>query len=319
MQADLILDLQKNYSQLGAKYFCDKYNKSLSAIYTLASKYKCTAIHHLEANKNNIIDEYNSGVSIKDIKTKFGHDTNTIIKLLQRNGCKIRGPRESHLKYSLDEAIFEQINSHEKAYWLGFLYADGNVYQNKLQLRLGNKDIGHIENFRSFLKSDHTIYSDNKCHGIQIRCPKIILDLKKLGITPDKTLNIKFPNKKQVPDQFISSFILGYFDGDGCISIKSNNSTYLFSILGTEPFLRRVRTHLKRHCKDISININKESRNKNVFVLHFSGGVKRNKKSRNSFLNLYSFLFTNAPKCVLIRKRHKFELIYNHARTLTAF
>lgn len=41
-------------------------------------------------------------------------------------------------KYSVNEIFFEVINTEEKAYWLGFIFADGCVLDRKLPN--GNKN-----------------------------------------------------------------------------------------------------------------------------------------------------------------------------------
>jgi hypothetical protein len=316
MNTDLINDLKNNYWEKGVDFFCKKYHKTRSAIHSMAHKHKCTAIHHFEANKENILQDYKNGVSFQSILLKYGHGEKTLHNFLIKNKVKIRGLRESHLKYSINESIFKIIDSHEKAYWLGFLYADGNIYKNKLQLRLGKKDFEHLKSFKNFLESNHTIYQDKNCYGIQIRCPKIVSDLLSLGIKPNKTQLVEYPTEKQVPKEYISSFILGYFDGDGSISIRSNNSTYVINIIGTQHLLKGIQKVLLEFCPNLVINLKPESRNKKAWILHFSGGVKKYAKSRDRFLCLYSFLFTNAPKCVLMRKYLKFKTIYNYAKQL---
>ena len=52
--------------------------------------------------------------------------------------------------------IFDEINSPEKAYWLGFIVADGylNDDKNMLRIKLGNKDKSHLEKFIKFLEGD---------------------------------------------------------------------------------------------------------------------------------------------------------------------
>lgn len=48
---------------------------------------------------------------------------------------------------------FEKIDNEEKAYWLGFLYADGNVSlkEDKIELSLAEKDLNHIKKFKNFI------------------------------------------------------------------------------------------------------------------------------------------------------------------------
>lgn len=56
-------------------------------------------------------------------------------------------------KYKVNEDYFKLIDTEEKAYWLGFLYADGCVtqatkYSKRLQVNLSIKDINHLEILR---------------------------------------------------------------------------------------------------------------------------------------------------------------------------
>lgn len=55
--------------------------------------------------------------------------------------------------------IFENIDTEEKAYWLGFLYADGCVgsKESKVELSLAEKDLRHMEKFRSFIGIENKI------------------------------------------------------------------------------------------------------------------------------------------------------------------
>ena len=48
---------------------------------------------------------------------------------------------------------FENIDTEEKAYWLGFLYADGyvNANEDKIELCLAEKDFHHLEKFKNFI------------------------------------------------------------------------------------------------------------------------------------------------------------------------
>ena len=56
---------------------------------------------------------------------------------------------------TFDEHSFDVIDTEEKAYWLGFLYADGNVSntKNEVGITLQSSDIKHLYKFKTFLKS----------------------------------------------------------------------------------------------------------------------------------------------------------------------
>ena len=91
---------------------------------------------------------------------------------------------------------FEKIDTEEKAYWLGFLYADGNVsnHENKIELILAEKDVGHLEKFKRFLNIKNKIcYREaTKAYRISFRSEKCKQDLIDKGCIPNKSLILKF-------------------------------------------------------------------------------------------------------------------------------
>ncbi len=111
------------------------------------------------------------------------------------------------------------------AYVLGYIYADGALidgsYMRGKYLTITSTDQDSIERIKSFLDSEHTIftrksnYTNGKLHfGLKIGSHKIYNDLLKFGLFPNKSLTVKFP---KIPKKYIGHFIRGYFDGDGCI------------------------------------------------------------------------------------------------------
>lgn len=155
--------------------------------------------------------------------------------------------------YFIDDAIFENIDNEEKAYWLGFLYADGYVSDtNKkyLQLFLKESDYDHIRKFQDFLKTNSPIkkkvvkLNDKQfiSYGITIVNKKICNDLINLGCIPNKSLKLVFPNEKILPKKFINHFVRGYFDGDGTIFVSKDKKLSSFTILGTKNFLQTIRS-----------------------------------------------------------------------------
>jgi len=128
-------------------------------------------------------------------------------------------------KYIFNEDIFNIIDNSEKAYWIGFLMADGWVTKTG-RLGLSLKDGEMIYKFRLFLGNENIPIKDtNNCAGIvnqkrlEISSVKLVKDLSKYGMIPNKTYRTQILN---IPEKYLSHFIRGYFDGDGCLYHDQN-------------------------------------------------------------------------------------------------
>lgn len=162
------------------------------------------------------------------------------------NKDKRGGPKGNQYgrKYTLNQNYFEKIDSQEKAYFLGFMYADGNVRSksNCSRITLQKKDRKILEKFKAllchngFLKDTH----DKKSVVLRVHSKKIKEDLIKAGCMPNKTFKLTFPD--WLRENLKPHFIRGYFDGDGCVSFKKRRKCkYLqVSISGRENFLNRI-------------------------------------------------------------------------------
>lgn len=145
-------------------------------------------------------------------------------------------------QYSLDEKYFELIDTPEKAYWVGFLAADGYVNSSKgiLELGLQRQDESHIKKFAKAINTNKPIYQkDSKYNGkkypsslLRINSHKMVNDLNALGIIERKSLIYSPPTENQIDKGLIKYWILGYLDGDGSISIDKNKR-YSLSFVGT--------------------------------------------------------------------------------------
>ncbi len=122
----------------------------------------------------------------------------------------------------INETVFETIDTKEKAYWLGFLYADGYIAKKryKLQVCLSVKDEEHLDSFINFLGDDlnkKRYYGPYKTSGKQVHYyttnRQIVNSLISLGCTNKKSKTIRFPNLTSYELQL--SFLKGYYDGDG--------------------------------------------------------------------------------------------------------
>ena len=181
-------------------------------------------------------------------------------KYLKKNGVFVVN-HQNELKFN--ENIFDVIDTEEKAYWLGFLFADGYISskQNKktdyqFELSLKGEDVNHLHKFNQFMghKYDNVKIGNVKCNGkIFTRCRWGVRNrhlqetLNSYGCTPRKSLTLQFPdiNIFQSED-LIRHFIRGYFDGDGCVSWYNKKHTApSISILSTESFLKHIREYSK--------------------------------------------------------------------------
>jgi hypothetical protein len=165
---------------------------------------------------------YGSGLSTAKISKLFGVSPETIRTSLSLTETKIRSRKEACTKYMLNSSFFESIDSEEKAYWLGFITADGGIVNHQLVLSLKSSDIGHIELFRKAIGSTHPIKNvRHSINGKEIWQPRLTISsvqliktLQTLGVGEKKSLTVKPP---LIQENLQIAYWRGYFDGDGHI------------------------------------------------------------------------------------------------------
>lgn len=144
--------------------------------------------------------------------------------------------KERCRKYQINDNIFDTLDSYEKAYWLGFIAADGSVVKNTLRFMLKSEDSDHLEKFLKFSESNYPIgyctshYKDiesgvvnyfKACY-VKITSENIVRSLSKYGIVSGKKYkDIDFLS--YIPYVYKKNFIAGIFDGDGSVGIYDNN------------------------------------------------------------------------------------------------
>lgn len=171
--------------------------------------------------------------------------------LLDKYKIPKRNLSDANRKYCVNHSYFKQIDTDEKAYWLGFLYADGFIAAgNYVGLTLASADKNHIEKFRKAIQSTHPIhvyqttgYSNTEYARLTFASQEMVRDLEKLGCIQHKTFLLKFPTEQQVPRQFLKDFVRGYLDGDGSITTGGKNSPLRLKFCGTSEFLEGLRAY----------------------------------------------------------------------------
>lgn len=204
------------------------------------------------------------------------------------------------MKYTVNTDYFKNIDTEEKAYWLGFIFADGcinqkfskngNIKSMNLEIVLQAKDEKHLVKFVKSLQSTHPIkYKSvgNGAYRVYITSTEICRDLIKLGCTPRKSLTVKFP---RLDSHLIKHFIRGYSDGNATISTRTR---YILSS-GSYAFLEYVQTHFIEELKVTRVTLRKDSRNNNI----------QYEKSKSDTLKILDYLYSNAT-VYLDRKYNK--------------
>jgi hypothetical protein len=172
---------------------------------------------------NNIIERYCKGESSVKIAKDFNVTYQTILKIIKFYGKPIKRCGV-YKKFNFDDNFFENIDTEEKAYFLGFILADGYVSKYGLVIALQPKDREILEKFVKCIKGNNNIldYHDHKStFGLQSYCrlsinsSKMKSDLNKLGLHNNKTNDVIAPIIKEELERH---FWRGVYDGDGWIS-----------------------------------------------------------------------------------------------------
>lgn len=180
--------------------------------------------NRIDIDDNLVIERYYQLKNLKKVAKSFGVSLRPIVRILKKNNIEC-----SNRKYNVNHNFFEIINSEKKAYWLGFLFADGCIRKTKsgsqVVLKLSTKDENHLLRFKSDLNSEHKIfYHKNKTKTkkgfdswsnnclIRINSNELVENLIKQGCYPAKTFKI---DKPPIDEKYYKHFLRGFYDGDG--------------------------------------------------------------------------------------------------------
>lgn len=200
------------------------------------------------------------------------------------------------------------------AYLLGLIFTDGNLHFRKNKsgyklgvLSFGQKDIELVEKFLNLMACDAKIRFRKKgeynnpnageLYFFNIGNNDIANDLIKLGLTANKSLDMKYP---YIPSEFTRHFIRGIFDGDGSVYLEYDKYIRVKLLSGSKEFMLSL--------KDILIN-------QGFLRIHVLGGtlstsnayvIKLNTKL--NILKFYDFIYKDVSDDICyLRKRKIFQ------------
>lgn len=182
----------------------------------------------------------------KEIADKFGMTTKQIQGKVSTLGLDSK-------RRQFDKHYFSQIDNNDKAYWLGFIYADGYIVDHELGIELKSNDDYLLKGFSKELgdvhpveyKDDHKLFNgyEYDTHSCLIRVYSIDItnDLRKLNIVQNKTNSSVFPKC----DDYFYAFLKGFLDGDGCLYVDNRNHLMVSFTNSNEDFLEYINKTVK--------------------------------------------------------------------------
>lgn len=165
---------------------------------------------------------------------------------------------------------FNIIDSHEKAYWIGFLMADGyvNSTDNRFGMELQQGDIHHIEKFLVCIGSNQKVRTRTRypkdgnafikipTHSCSILLNNKMMhdDLIKAGVIPNKSLAIKLPEENFV-DKYFFDILRGLIDGDGTIGLYKTGNGFMKPSISLVSASKELMTAIQQRLKCYNIYI----------------------------------------------------------------
>ena len=278
-------------STLTVKQISEKLNISDSYIRRILKQYNIKAIKPRPTCKISIELENKilsllklNSKSIVDIAKELNVSKVTVHRIKKEHNIK-----STHYSKHFNRNYFEIIDTEHKAYWLGFIVADGSIQiptkthvnPARLAINISSKDRMLLEQFLIDIEAENieiedyipkNTFSNKPMCRIVLNSSKMCTDLLKYNISVNKTGHEQIPNISQ---DLFSHFIRGYLDGDGSI-IYSNNKYYVSFTCANKQFLEDLKIILNFYLNtslDVSIIPSgcQNKRIKNSFQLTYGG------------------------------------------------
>jgi len=254
-----------------------------------------------ELNKNLLTSLLEENLTLTQIGKKYNCSRQFVARRLRSFGIEYE---HRPVKYPVDVDFFNKW-SHKMAYILGFIMADGcvnfqkryNRYRLKIELQL--RDIEILQFIRDQISPTRPIQDNiirvNKSGSISyVAC--LSLSIKKemfdrlgtLGVVPRKSGKELIP--LETPKEFIWTFILGYFDGDGCVHKRQSKDAggYDWSICSSS---RKIIKQIKKKMPVGKIEKNKK------------GMWRIGVRNKPQVIQVREKLYENAP--FYLKRKHK--------------
>ena len=197
----------------------------------------------LDYSQEEVCEMYNmylNGCTSEEISEKYGFNRASVYNLFKKYNLDLDDDR--YRKYEVNDFYFDNIDAPNKAYILGFLWADGhnNTKKGIIEMRLQENDKHILEDISTEIHNNRPLYfcSENRpnhqdTYRIYITSRHISDVLLGYGMCSNKTYVLQWPTC--INGLMIPHFLRGFTDGDGSIG------NYNMSWAGTEMMLSKIK------------------------------------------------------------------------------
>lgn len=299
MQRNLtIIDLySKGYSPKEISVNC---NCSIGTIYNVLKQNKietrngCSGIK--DELRNEVIQMYLNFKSVNFIKNRLGLTQQTINRILKEGNIN-RISQSKRNNPNLIEDYFLEINTPDKAYWIGWLITDGCLLDkdHSISISLQKSDQHILEVLQKDLQVNNKIKPFNGNYvKFYFSCKSLYTDLLKYGFKQNKTFDITIP---ELDDSLYAALLRGCFEGDGGLSILNSRGKEELEL----SFTGNIYTVTKFNeliSKFTGVKLRNITKNNSIYRIRWS--------NRQDIITILTFLYKDCGEHKLNRKYNKY-------------
>lgn len=251
-----------------------------------------------QLDPNQIISLYKSGLSSTKIGQMYNVCTHTITNLLNKYNI----PRNNlYHNINLIEDYWEVIDTKDKAYFLGFLIADGNVIGNAVRLSLNIKDEEILEVFSRVTHNENKLnYDLRNCVTFGVKRRQWVNDLAKYGVIPNKTRTVTVP---VISDELMPHLLRGLIDGDGWVT-----SSHKIGFCGNLQSVTQVQNYLVNKLNVYNVKII-QCRKSELYMIQWA--------SKKDFLSICEYIYKDKEDFYLKRKYNNYLIVNGNTEVIT--
>jgi hypothetical protein len=188
------------------------------------------------------------GTSLHEIGRAFGVSAGAVICALRRADFALEPAdvvRRRARQRSPGASYFESISDEGRAYWLGFIAADGWLTRQTRSIQFGLELAGRDTDHLAQLAGDLNLRVRRTVRGkVLITCSNaaLVYDLQRAGITERKSSNPELVLAlERCTAPLRRHFVRGLFDGDGS-AFEASNGRRILELSGHTTMLSRIRS-----------------------------------------------------------------------------